>query len=79
MNAHVNWSEMSTGRKTVIAVVLLVIVTVHVALFSAGGSWRTLGKLLVVVDLVSAWFMVAAVRESRKLEKPRSTDSSGSN
>jgi hypothetical protein len=61
---------MSIRRKLALAVVLLVIVTLHVGLFAAGDTWRTLGKVLIAVDAISGWFVVAAIRESRKLEKP---------
>jgi hypothetical protein len=43
----------------------------HVALFAAGGSWRTLGKALIVVDVISVWFVVSAVREFRKLDEKK--------
>ena len=66
---------MTAMRKIVLGVVLLIVVALHVALFAAGGKWRTLGKVLVVVDIVSAWFVIGAVRETRKLEgKSANTD-----
>ncbi len=61
---------MSYRRKLILTVIVLLIVALHVALFAAGGSWRTLGKVLVAVDIFSGWFVFAAIRESHKLEKP---------
>jgi len=56
-------------RKIVLVVILLVVIAGHVALFVTGGTWRRLGLGLVVVDVISAWFVFAAVREMRKLDK----------
>jgi hypothetical protein len=38
-------------------------------LFTMGGNWRTLGLILVVVDVISALFIVGAIREFRKLDE----------
>ena len=60
--------RMSAKRKAVLAAILAIILGVHIALFAAGGQWRSVGKVLVVVDIVSGWFVFAAIRETRKLE-----------
>ncbi len=62
--------NMAIRRKLLLGSILLAIVALHLGLFAAGGAWRTLRKVLVVVDIFSGWFVFAAVRESRKLEKP---------
>ena len=59
---------MTVRRKALLAILLAVFITVHIALFMAGGRLRTAGKALIVIDVISAWFVVAAVREARKLE-----------
>lgn len=63
---------MSARRKIVLAVVLLIVIAGHLALFIAGGTWRTLGVALVAVDAISAWFVFAALRELRKMDKENS-------
>lgn len=60
--------RMSTKKKVLLVVMLAVLLSVHVGLFAAGGQWRTVGKILLVVDIVSGWFIFAAIRETRKLE-----------
>ncbi len=60
---------MSTRRKVVLVIIIAILLGVHVALFAAGGTWRTLGLALVTVDVVAGWFAFAAVREMRKLDK----------
>jgi hypothetical protein len=66
---------MTRRRKKVLAVVLLVITALHIALFAAGGAWRTLGKVLIIVDIASAWFVVGAIQEFRKLEEKTASNS----
>ncbi|HLH08680.1 MAG TPA: hypothetical protein VKW78_15685 [Terriglobales bacterium] len=51
---------------------LLLIAAAHAALFTAGGTWRTVGFVLAGIDVFSAWFVIMAVRESRKLERTES-------
>ena len=60
---------MSTRRKLLLAIIILIVVAAHVALFAAGGQWRRLGIALILVDVFSAWFVFAAIRETRKLDK----------
>ena len=60
---------MSIGRKVLLGIILTIILAAHVALFAAGGSWRTMGKVLIVVDVISVWFVVGAVHEVRKLDR----------
>jgi len=62
---------MTWQRKVVFSIVLLVIVAGHVALFMAGGSYKTLAEVLLVVDVVSAFFIVGAVREFKKLDEKK--------
>ncbi len=59
----------SPRRKLVLLVILLVFVAVHVALFAEGGTWKTLGLVLLALDAFSGWFLFAAIRESRKLDQ----------
>jgi Na+-transporting NADH:ubiquinone oxidoreductase subunit NqrB len=59
---------MSRKRKLLLWVMVAVLVGAHVALFTAGGSWRTLGLVLVGVDIVSGLFVVGALREFKKLD-----------
>jgi hypothetical protein len=60
---------VSSRRKIVLAAVLTIVVGAHIALFAAGGTWRRAGFALLAVDVVSAWFVFAAVREVRNLDK----------
>ncbi len=55
-------------RKLLLVCILSIVVAAHVALFTAGGNWRTLGLALVCVDVFSAWFVFFAIRETKKLE-----------
>jgi len=41
----------------------------NVALFAAGGQWRTVGLILIAVDIVGSLFVVGAVREFKKLDE----------
>ncbi len=50
-------------------IILPVAIAGHIGLFAAGGTWRRAGLALVAVDVISAWFVFAAVREIRKLDK----------
>jgi hypothetical protein len=60
---------MKQARKVLLTGILAVIVAAHAALFLEGGKWRKLGLTLVAVDVVSAFFLVGAIRESRKLDR----------
>ena len=60
---------LSNKKKIALLVILTVVVAAHVALFVAGGSYRTLAEVLLVVDVVSAFFIVGAVKEFRKLDQ----------
>jgi hypothetical protein len=62
---------MKNSRKILLAIILAIFLAVHIALFAAGGSWRTLGKVLIALDVVSIWFVVGAVREFRKLDQEK--------
>ena len=62
---------MTWQRKVVFSIVLLVIVAGHVALFMAGGSYKTLAEVLLVVDVVSGFLIVGAVREFKKLDEKK--------
>jgi hypothetical protein len=59
---------MTLRRKSLLAFILLVVAAFHIGLFAAGGIWRTLGKILVLVDVFSAWLFFTAIKETRKLE-----------
>jgi len=60
---------MNGRKKALLSIVLVVLVGVHVALFAAGGTWRTMGLALIGIDVFSAWFVFAAVREMKKLDR----------
>jgi hypothetical protein len=60
---------MTTRKKVLLTVILVVLVGIHVALFAAGGTWRTMGLALIGVDLFSAWFVFGMVREMKKLDR----------
>jgi len=62
--------RMTHRRKVTLILILLIVLAAHVALFAAGGSWRSAGVALLAVDVISGWFVFAAVREMRKLDKP---------
>ena len=62
---------MHRNRKVMLVIVLAIIIAIHVALFAAGGHWRSMGKVLVGVDIFSGWFIVGAIREVRKLERQK--------
>jgi len=59
---------MSRKRKLLLLGIVAVLVGVHAALFAAGGSWCTVGLVLVGVDIVSGLFVAGAVREFKKLD-----------
>ena len=60
---------MSRKRKVLLIIVLAVAIGVHIALFVAGGQWRTVGIVLVAVDVVGSLFVVGAIREFKKLDE----------
>jgi len=60
---------MNGRKKALLSIVLVVLVGVHVALFAAGGTWRTMGLALIGIGVFSAWFVFAAVREMKKLDR----------
>ena len=60
-------------RKLLLIPALLILIGLHVALFAAGGTWRTLGFVLVAVDVFSSWFVFVAIRETRKLETDKTS------
>ncbi|MGC2324812.1 MAG: hypothetical protein WA463_19410 [Terriglobales bacterium] len=65
---------MAKKRKLLLIVVLVIAMAAHVALFAAGGNWRTLGFVLVAVDVISALFIVGAIREFRKLDEKQDSN-----
>ena len=60
---------MTKKRKIGLFIVLAIVIAGHVALFMAGGTYKTLAEVLLVVDVVSAFFIVGAVREFKKLDE----------
>ncbi len=62
---------MRGKRKLLLIVVLAAVIAVHLALFAAGGSWRTVGMVLVAVDVFSGLFILGGMRELRKLDQRR--------
>ena len=62
---------MTGKRKGLLIAVLAVAAAGHIALFAAGGNWRTAGLVLVAVDCISALFVVGAIREFRKLDEKK--------
>ena len=59
---------MNRRRKAILFFILAILIGIHGGLFAAGGQWRTAGKILIVVDVLSGWFVFAGIRETRKLE-----------
>jgi uncharacterized membrane protein len=59
---------MPKKRKIALAIILAVVLAGHVALFAAGGTWRTTGIALLVVDVISGWFIIGALHEFKKAE-----------
>ena len=57
---------MTKKRKIALVIILAVVLAGHVALFAAGGTWRTAGIALLVVDVVSGWFILGGLHEFRK-------------
>jgi hypothetical protein len=62
---------MTKKNKIALFIVLVIVVAGHGALFVAGGSYKTLAEVLLVVDVVSGFFIVGAVREFRKLDEKK--------
>jgi len=62
---------MTRKRTGVLIVVVVVLIAAHVALFAAGGNWRTVGLVLVAVDAISGLFVLGAIREFRKLDEKK--------
>jgi membrane protein YdbS with pleckstrin-like domain len=59
---------MTKKRKLLLIVVLVIAIAAHIALLAGGSNWRTVGFVLVAVDVISALFIVGAIREFRKLD-----------
>ena len=62
---------MTRKRKGLLIIVLGVVIAAHIALFAVGGHWRTLGMILIAVDVVSVLFVLGAIREFRKLDEKK--------
>jgi prepilin signal peptidase PulO-like enzyme (type II secretory pathway) len=60
---------MSKKKKFLLTVILAVVGAGHVWLFAAGGSWRTAGFALLVVDVITGFMVIGALQEFKKLEK----------
>ena len=60
---------MNRPRKILLTIVLVIVIAAHVALFAAGGQWRTVGLVLIAVDIVGSLFVIGALREFRKLDQ----------
>ena len=60
-----------TRKRTGVLILVVVLIAAHVALFAAGGNWRTMGLVPVAVDAISALFVVGAIREFRKLDEKK--------
>lgn len=61
--------NMGTKKKVLLTIILTFVIAGHIWLFAAGGSWRTAGIALLVVDLVTGFMVIGAVQEFRKTEK----------
>ncbi len=59
---------MTGKRKIVLLVVLGIVAAGHIALFRAAGVYRRLAEVLIIVDVLSLWFVAGAVREFKKLD-----------
>ena len=62
---------MTTQKKLLLGIILMVLVGIHFALFAAGSTWRTMGLALIGVDLFSIWFVFGMVREMKKLDRQK--------
>jgi len=62
---------MARKRKVLLIVVLAIAIAGHVVLFASGGSWRTMGLILVAVDVISVLFVVGAIQEFKKLDQKK--------
>ncbi len=62
---------MKRKRKALLIIVLAAAIAAHVALFAVGGNWRTMGMILIAVDVVAALFVLGAIREFRKLDEKK--------
>jgi len=60
---------MNQKKKLILVLIIGILVALHVGLFAAGGKWRKMSLVLLVVDAVSALLVIGAVKEARKLEK----------
>lgn len=60
---------MTKKKKVLLSIILTVLIAGHVVLFAAGGSWRTAGIVLLVVDVITGFMLIGAVQEFKKLEK----------
>ncbi len=60
---------MTKKKKILLTIILTVVIAGHVLLFAAGGSWRTAGIVLLVVDVMTGFMLIGAVQEFRKMEK----------
>ena len=59
---------ISLAKKAVLIVAGSVFLVLHIALFLAGGEWRTAGVALLVVDVVTGMFLFGAIKEAKKLD-----------
>jgi len=62
-------AALSNKRMIALLIILTIVASAHVALFVVGGSYRTLAEVLLVVDVISTFFIVSAVKEFRKLDQ----------
>jgi hypothetical protein len=60
---------MSKKKKILLIVILAVVIAGHLWLFAAGGSLRTAGIVLVIVDVITGFMVIGAIQEFKKLEK----------
>ena len=60
---------MNKKRKILLIVILAIVVAGHALLFAAGGSWRTAGIVLVIVDVITGLMVIGAVQEFKKTEE----------
>ena len=63
--------RMTRKRKALLIIVLALAIATHTALFAASGYWRTMGMILIAVDVVSVLFVLGAIREFRRLDEKK--------
>lgn len=68
-------TNLSSAKKIVLGIIGSVVIALHIALFLAGGGWRTAGIALLVVDVFTGMFLFGAIKEVKKLDEKQNPPS----